>query len=71
MIPGISAFVTNMIKKEMEKIDIPPVREFIQMVKDSSCEIYGDKASVDIFHLTKKDFCKKVAAIISVSQFYE
>jgi predicted peroxiredoxin len=55
----------------MEKIDIPPVREFIQMVKDSSCEIYGDKASVDIFHLTKKDFCKKVAAIISVSQFYE
>ena len=71
MIPGMSAFATNMMKKEMEKIDIPPIREFITMVHDAGCEIYACKASVDMFHLGKKDFCQEVDDIISVGQFYE
>jgi peroxiredoxin family protein len=71
MIPGMSAFATNMMKKEMEKIDIPPIREFITMVHDAGCEIYACKASVDMFHLVKMDFCKEVDDIISVGQFYE
>ncbi len=71
MLPGMSAFATGMMKKEMEKIDIPPVREFIQMIHDAGCEIYACKATVDMFHLTKSDFCKEVDAIISVGQFYE
>jgi peroxiredoxin family protein len=71
MIPGMSAFATKMMRKEIEKLDIPPIREFIQMIHDAGCDIYGCKASVDMFHLTKKDFCKEVDDIISVGQFYE
>jgi peroxiredoxin family protein len=71
MIPGISAFATKMMRKEIEKLDSPPIREFIQMIHDAGCDIYGCKASVDMFHLTKKDFCKEVDDIISVGQFYE
>jgi peroxiredoxin family protein len=71
MIPGMSAFATNMMKKEMEKIDIPPIREFITMIHDAGCEIYACKASVEMFHLAKKDFCQEVDDIISVGQFYE
>jgi peroxiredoxin family protein len=71
IIPGMSAFATNMMKKEMEKIDIPPVREFITMVHDAGCDIYACKASVEMFHLAKKDFCQEVDDIISVGQFYE
>ena len=70
-LPGMSAFATNMMKKEMEKLDIPPVREFIEMIHDAGCEIYACKASVDMFHLKKEDFCKQVKDIISVGQFYE
>jgi len=71
LIPGMSAFATKMMRKEIEKLDIPPIREFIQMIHDAGCDIYGCKASVDMFHLTKKDFCKEVDEIISVGQFYE
>jgi peroxiredoxin family protein len=71
MIPGMSAFATKMMTKEMEKLDIPPVREFIKMIHDAGCEIYACKASVDMFHLSKKDFCQEVDDIISVGQFYE
>jgi peroxiredoxin family protein len=70
-IPGMSAFATGMMKKEMEKLDIPPIREFIEMVHDAGCEIYACKASVDMFHLAKEDFCKQVDGIISVGKFYE
>src|SRR5208337_2158689 len=70
-IPGMSAFATSMMKKEMEKIDIPPVGEFITMIHDAGCDIYACKATVDMFHLKKDDFCDEVDAVISVGQFYE
>ena len=70
-IPGMSAFATGMMKKEMEKLDIPPVREFLEMIHDAGCEIYACKASVDMFHLKKEDFCAQVDDIISVGEFYE
>jgi peroxiredoxin family protein len=70
-IPGMSWFATGMMKKEMEKIDIPPVREFVEMVSDAGAKLYACKASVDMFHLTKNDFCPQVEDIISVGKFYE
>lgn len=70
-IPGMSAFATHMMKKEMDKIDIPPVREFIEMISDAGGEIYACKATVDMFHLTEKDFCTQTNEIITVGDFYE
>lgn len=70
-LPGMSAFATSKMMKEMEKLDIPPVREFIEMIHDAGCKIFACKASVDMFHLKKEDFCKDVDAIITVGQFYE
>ena len=70
-IPGMSAFATHMMKKEMEKIDIPPVREFIEMISDAGGELYACKATVDMFHLSKKDFCPQMNEIITVGDFYE
>jgi len=70
-LPGMSAFATSMMKKEIEKLDIPPVREFLQMIHDAGGEVYACKASVDMFHLKKEDFCPQVDEIISVGEFYE
>ena len=71
MLPGMEAFATSMMKKEMEKLDIPPIGEFIEMIRDAGCEIYACKATVDMFHLTAADFCPQMDAVISVGQFYE
>ena len=70
-LPGMSSFATAMMKKEMEKIDIPPVGEFLTMIHDSGAEIFACKASVDMFHLQPGDFCPEVDGVISVGQFYE
>lgn len=71
IIPGFSAFATSMMKKEMEKIDIPPVSEFVEMLHDAGAKLYACKATVDMFHLKKEDFCEQTEEIINVGKFYE
>ncbi len=69
-LPGVSAMVTHKFAAEMEKLDIPPIPEFIEMIADSGAGIYACKASVDMFHLTKDDFIPQVQDIITVGEFY-
>jgi peroxiredoxin family protein len=52
-IPGVSALATRMMQRQMEKIDIPPIPEFIELVADSGVRLYACKASVDMFGLTR------------------
>ncbi len=70
-LPGMSAFATHMMNKEMEKIDIPPVGEFIEMISDAGCKMYACKATVDMFHLTDDDFCPQMDGVLTVGDFYE
>ena len=70
-IPGISALATTMMKRQMEKIDIPPIPEFMELVADSGVQLYACKATVDMFELSIDDFIPQVADIISVGDFYE
>jgi peroxiredoxin family protein len=70
-IPGMSALATRMMKHQMEKIDIPPIPEFMELVADSGVHLYACKATVDMFGLTMDDFIPQVEEIISVGEFYE
>jgi len=70
-LPGMSAFATSMMSKEMEKLDIPPVGEFIEMISDAGGKIYACKATVDMFHLNMDDFCPQLDKVLTVGEFYE
>jgi peroxiredoxin family protein len=69
-LPGFEAFASYMMKKEMDKLDIPHVTEFIQMIDAAGGEIYACKLAADMFHLTKEDFLPEVKAIITVGDMY-
>jgi peroxiredoxin family protein len=70
-IPGFSALATRMMKRQMEKIDIPPIPEFLELVHDSGVRLYACRATVDMFELTMEDFVPQVEGILSVGEFYE
>ena len=70
-LPGFPALATKMMQRQMEKIDIPPIPEFIELVADSGAHLYACKATVDMFGLTLDDFVPQVEKIISVGEFYE
>jgi peroxiredoxin family protein len=69
-LPGMSWLATQMMKRQMEKIDLPPVPEFVELVADSGARLYACKATVDMFGLTRDDFVPQVEEIISVGEFY-
>ena len=69
--PGMSAFATMMMNKEMEKLDIPPIPEFLEMIHDAGGKLYACKATVDMFHLTEDDFCDEVERVLTVGEFYD
>ena len=71
MLPGMSSYATSMMKKQMDELDIPPVDEFLEMIKDAGADIYACKATVDMFKLTMDDFIPQVDEIINVGRFYE
>jgi peroxiredoxin family protein len=62
---------TMMMSQKMEKLDIPPIPEFIAMISDAGGKLYACKASVDMFGLKKEDFCDQVDRILSVGEFYQ
>lgn len=70
-LPGFSAFATRMMKRQMEKLDIPPIPEFVELVADSGAGLYACRASVDMFDLSMEDFVPEVRDILSVGEFYE
>ena len=70
-VPGMSSVMTHYLGSKMEKLDIPSIPEFIEMIADTGCGLYACKASVDLFGLTKDDFIPQVQDIITVGEFYE
>jgi len=70
-LPGMSALATRMMQRQMEKLDIPPIPEFVELVSDSGAGLYACKASVDMFKLTKDDFVSQVDEVLTVGEFYE
>jgi peroxiredoxin family protein len=71
LIPGVEAGVSAMMKSEMNKLDIPPVDEFLEMITAGGGEIYACKLAVEMFKLSKDDFSEQVKDIITVGQLYE
>ena len=70
-LPGMEAMATTMMKKQMEKLDIPDVRELIEMLDDAGAEMYGCRMAMDMFKREKEDLLPQVKEVISAMDFYD
>jgi len=70
-LPGMEALATGMMKKEMEKLDIPGVGEFLDILKASGVKLWACKLAMDMFHLKKEDMYEGVGGILTVGEFYK
>jgi peroxiredoxin family protein len=70
-LPGMTAFATHMMKKQIEGIDIPDVPEFMQMISDAGGHLWACRMSADMMHIDETDLYEKVEAIISAGDFME
>ena len=70
-LPGMEAAASAMMKKEMEKLDIPPVREMIEILHDSGAKLYACRMAMDMFKLEREDLVPQVDDVLSAMDFYD
>ena len=70
-LPGMEALATRMMKKEMEKVDMPEVPEFIGILKDSGVKLWACKLAMDMFHYKKEDMYDEIDGVLTVGDFYK
>lgn len=71
IIPGMEAMVSGMMKKEMDKLDVPPISEFIELFVAGGGNLWACKLAADMFKIKKEDLSEHVKGIITVGEFYE
>lgn len=71
VIPGMEAFTSWMMKGQMEKLDIPPVSEFLDLITAGGGKIYACKLAMDMFKFKEEDLSEHVSGILTVGEFYE
>lgn len=69
-LPGMEAFATKMMKTEMEKLDIPPVGEFLEILAASGTKLWACKLAMDMFHLEKDSLIDDLDGVLTVGDFY-
>ena len=69
-IPGMSAAATWMMRREIDKLDFPPIGEFVEMIIDAGAHVYGCKMSMDMMKLTQDDLVDG-AVVLGAMEFLE
>jgi peroxiredoxin family protein len=67
----MTAFATSLMKSKMKKLEVPPVREYLQMLADAGAKLYACKMTVDMMDLKKEDFVDGVIDIVTASDFID
>ncbi len=71
VLPGMTAFATALMKSKMEKLEVPSVREMLEMLHDAGAKMYACKMTVDMAGLKKEDFLDVVDDIVTATEFIE
>ena len=70
-LPGMTSFATHMMKKTIEELEIPEVREFLELISDAGGHLWACKMSVDMMHLDDDDLFDRVEDVINASDFMD
>ena len=69
-LPGMEAVATKMMKNKMEKLDIPPVGEFLEILTASGTKLWACKLAMDMFDITESDLIDDIDGVLTVGDFY-
>jgi len=68
--PGMASVATKMMKRKIEGLDVPPLREFLEMVHDSGGAFWACRMTADMMELEMSDFVDGVKDIVSAADMF-
>ncbi len=69
--PGVDALATSMMKRKIAEIDIPDIRELIEILDDAGAELYACQMAMDMMGRSQEDLLPQVKAVIGAMDFIE
>lgn len=70
-LPGMEALAASMMKKQMAELDLPSVREMLQILDESGAKLYACELAMKMFKRTKEDLLPQVKEVITAGDFFE
>lgn len=70
-LPGMESLAARMMKKQMEDLELPGVREMLQILDDAGAKLYACELAMNMFKRTREDLVPQVADVITAGDFFE
>ncbi|MEN8145397.1 MAG: DsrE/DsrF/DrsH-like family protein [Gemmatimonadota bacterium] len=70
-LPGMEGLATKMMKKKMDELEIPTVREMLEILDDSGAEMYGCQMAMEMFDRDQDELVPQVRDVITAMDFFE
>jgi len=70
-LPGMEALAGHMMKKQMAELELPTVREMLEILVDSGAELYACELAMKMFKRTTEDLVPQVKEVITAGDFYD
>ena len=70
-LPGMESLASTMMRKQIEKLDIPDIREMLEMLHEAGAEMYGCQLAMEMFRLEREDLVPQIDDVISAMDFFD
>jgi peroxiredoxin family protein len=70
-LPGMEAMASSMMRKQIEKLDIPSVRELLEILHEAGAKMYGCQMAMEMFQLEQKDLVPQIEEVITAMDFFD
>jgi peroxiredoxin family protein len=70
-LPGMESLAGKMMMKQMQELELPTVREMMQILDESGAELYACELAMKMFKREKKDLLPQVRDVITAGDFYD
>lgn len=70
-LPGMETLAASMMKKQMAELDLPSVREMLQILDDSGANLYACELAMKMFKRTREELIPQVKDVITAGDFYD
>ncbi|MBS2031859.1 MAG: DsrE/DsrF/DrsH-like family protein [Deltaproteobacteria bacterium] len=70
-LPGMESLAAKMMKKQMEDLDLPTVRDMLAILDESGAQLYACELAMKMFKRTQEELVSQVKDVITAGDFYE
>ena len=70
-LPGMGAMAGAMMRKKIDQIEVPPVRELLETLEEAGAELYACHMAMEMMGFEKEDLVPQIHDVITAMDFFE